>query len=80
LTPTAMTTATLMIRPPSRIFWVSASIPAVGVGVRVEGPVAEVTHHLVELGSHPAHLRLGQRLDPSVFTSPSTRRVLAPRM
>ena len=25
-TPTAMTTATLMIRPPSRTFWVSASI------------------------------------------------------
>ena len=60
LTPVAIRQCTFTVRPPSRTFWVSASIQHERVRAGVQRPVPEPLHQLVQLRRHRADLRLGQ--------------------
>src|SRR2546427_8717933 len=62
-TPTATITATLTMRPASRVFTYVASIHRYGQSPS-NGPVEERTHALVELGAQAADLALGHTAHP----------------
>jgi hypothetical protein len=63
LTPTAISAWTLMIRPPSRTFWVSASTQTKGIGAGVQWTVAERGYLRVQMSGHRADLGLRQLRD-----------------
>jgi hypothetical protein len=64
LTPDAMTTATLTMRPPSLTTLGRRVEPDVGMGPGVEGPGAKGLDLLVKLSGHARGLGLGEVLHP----------------
>jgi hypothetical protein len=67
LTPTACTTQTLTVRPPSRHFTTSASSVTYAYGAPSSGRRAEVLDDLVEALRQPRDLALAHPLDAELL-------------